>query len=177
MSETSTRAHQESVTVEASPEALYDLVSDVTRTGEWSPVCTWCRWEDEDEAGQVGAWFTGHNEVPGRTWETRSKVVAAERGRRFAWTVGGHLVRWGFEITPTDAGTVLTETWEFLPGGIAYFQQTYGEDAQAQIADRTDQALLGIPRTLAAIKEIAESTTGQAARPGTRPATGPGAQS
>ena len=159
MSETSIRNHQESVTVDAPAEALYDLVSDITRTGEWSPVCTVCRWDDEAEAGQVGAWFTGHNEIPGRTWETRSVVVAAERGREFAWVVGGSLVRWGFVLSPAERGTVLTETWEFLPGGIAYFEETYGDDAQAQISDRTQQALEGIPLTLAAIKRIAESAT------------------
>ncbi len=159
MSQTSIRNHQESVTVDASAETLYDLVSDITRTGEWSPVCTSCRWDDGAEAGQVGAWFTGHNEIPGRTWETRSEVVAAERGREFAWIVGGNLVRWGFTLAPADTGTFLTETWEFLPDGIAFFEKTYGDEAQAQIADRTQQALDGIPRTLAAIKRIAESTT------------------
>ena len=35
-------------------EELYDLVSDVTRTGEWSPVCRACWWEDEAAAGTVG---------------------------------------------------------------------------------------------------------------------------
>lgn len=153
----SVRNHEESVTVEASPEALYDLVSDITRTGEWSPVCTSCRWDDEADAGQVGAWFTGHNELPDRTWETRSEVVAAERGREFAWVVGGTLVRWGFRLAAAETGTVLTETWEFLPAGIAVFHERYGADAQAQIDDRTQQALAGIPKTLAAIKRIAES--------------------
>ena len=47
MSETSIRSHQESVTVQASAEVLYDLVSDITRTGEWSPVCTSCWWDEE----------------------------------------------------------------------------------------------------------------------------------
>lgn len=159
MTDTSVRNHQESVTVDAPAEALYDLVSDISRTGEWSPVCTSCRWDDQAEAGQVGAWFTGRNEIPGRTWETRSVVVAAERGREFAWVVGGNLVRWGFMLSPAEGGTVLTETWEFLPGGIAYFEETYADDAQAQIADRTQQALKGIPQTLAAIKRIAESGT------------------
>ncbi|MEP7089790.1 MAG: SRPBCC family protein [Nocardioidaceae bacterium] len=157
MTETSIRNHKESVRVEASAEALYDVVSDITRTGEWSPVCTSCRWDAQAEAGQVGAWFTGRNEIPGRTWETRSEVVAAERGREFAWIVGGNLVRWSFTLAPADTGTVLTETWEFLPGGIAYFQKSYADEAQAQIADRTRQALEGIPQTLAAIKRIAES--------------------
>ncbi len=157
MSETSLRKHQESVTVDASAEALYDLVSDITRTGEWSPVCTSCWWDDDEEAGRVGAWFTGHNELPHRTWETRSEVVAAERGREFAFVVGGTFVRWGFTFAPTETGTSLSESWEFLPGGIAMFEEKFGDEAAEQIADRTQQALDGIPKTLAAIKRIAEA--------------------
>ena len=157
MNQISIRQHQESVTVQASAETLYDLVSDITRTGEWSPVCTSCWWDDEDSAGQVGAWFTGRNELPHRTWETRSQVVAAERGREFAWVVGGSFVRWGFTLTPAGTGTALTESWEFLPAGIAMFEEKFGDGASVQITDRTQQALDGIPKTLAAIKRIAES--------------------
>lgn len=143
--------------VEASAETLYDMVSDITRTGEWSPVCTTCWWDDEAKAGQVGAWFTGRNELPHRTWETRSQVEVAERGRKFAWVVGGSFVRWGFTLTPADTGTILSEYWEFLPGGIAMFEEKFGDQADFQITDRTQQALDGIPKTLAAIKQIAES--------------------
>ncbi|MET3859462.1 hypothetical protein ABIE38_000359 [Dietzia sp. 2505] len=167
MSGTGIRSHRESVTVEASAETLYDVVSDITRTGEWSPVCTSCRWDDQAEAGRVGAWFTGHNELPHRTWETRSVVVAAEHGREFAWVVGGSFVRWGFTLAPAPTGTLLTESWDFLPGGIAMFEEKFGDRAPAEITDRTQQALDGIPKTLAAIKRIAESSTG--ARGSARP--------
>ena len=156
MSETSILSHQESVIVEASAAFLYDLLSDITRTGEWSPVCTSCWWDDDAEAGRVGAWFTGRNELPHRTWETRSEVVTAERGREFAWVVGGSFVRWGFSFAAAETGTMLTESWEFLPDGIAMFEEKFGEEAHAQITDRTPQALDGIPKTLAAIKRIAE---------------------
>ncbi|MFB0838228.1 SRPBCC family protein [Arthrobacter sp. E44] len=156
MNTANTRHHQESVTVNASAEMLYDLVSDITRTGEWSPVCTSCWWDNESSAGQVGAWFTGRNELPHRTWETRSQVVAAERGREFAWVVGGSYVRWGFTLTPAGTGTILTESWHFLPAGIAMFEEKFGDRASAEIADRTQQALDGIPKTLAVIKRIAE---------------------
>ena len=157
MSETSILSHQESTIVEASADFLYDLLSDITRTGEWSPVCTSCWWDDEAEAGRVGAWFTGRNELPHRTWETRSEVVTAERGREFAWVVGGSFVRWGFSFAAAESGTVITESWEFLPGGIAMFEEKFGNEAPAQITDRTQQALDGIPKTLAAIKRIAEA--------------------
>ena len=86
-------------------------------------------------------------------------MVAAERGREFAWVVGGKYVRWAFTMTPAESGTVLTESWEFLPEGIAMFREKFGDKAEAQIADRTQQALDGIPKTLAAIKQIAESVT------------------
>ena len=159
MSETSILSHQESTIVEASADFLYDLLSDITRTGEWSPVCTSCWWDDEAEAGRVGAWFTGRNELPHRTWETRSEVVTAERGREFAWVVGGSFVRWGFSFAAAESGTVLTESWDFLPGGITMFEEKFGKEAPAQITDRTQQALDGIPKTLAAIKRIAEAST------------------
>jgi hypothetical protein len=148
--------YSESIVVARPAEFLYDMVSDVTRMGEWSPVCKACWWDDGDSL-RVGAWFTGRNELPERVWETRSQVVAAERGREFTFVVGGSLVRWSYAFTPVDGGTQVTESWEFLPDGIARFQARFGEDAQAQIANRTEAAHTGIPITLAAIKESAES--------------------
>lgn len=158
MSRTSIRHHEQSITVAATAPTLYDLVSDIRRTGEWSPVCTSCWWDDESSAGLPGAWFTGRNELAHRIWETRSQVVTAERGREFAWIVGGSFVRWGFTMTPTDTETILRESWDFLPDGIAMFEEKFGDGADAQVSNRTQQALDGIPKTLAAIKQIAESS-------------------
>ena len=151
--------HSDSVVVATTPQALYDLVSDVTRTGEWSPVCRACWWDEgwqgADGGPRVGAWFTGRNEVPERTWETRSRVVVADRGREFAWVVGDSLVRWSFTLEPVDGGTRLTESWEFLPSGQEVFVERYGDGAPAQVADRTRAAHEGIPATLAAVARVA----------------------
>ena len=150
------RRFSDSITVAASPQALYALVSDVTRTGEWSPICRRCEWDDPDRTG-VGARFTGFNETPQRSWQTRCTVVTAEPGRAFAWEVGEGYVRWGYTLRPTEGGTELTERWEFLPAGLQMFAARYGADAPAQIEERTRAAHEGIPRTLAAIKDIAEA--------------------
>jgi hypothetical protein len=147
--------YSESILVASSPEALYDLVSDVTRTGEWSPICEACWWDDGD-GPRVGAHFTGRNVTPSRTWETRSEVVAAEPGREFAWVVGEAIVRWSYLLEPADGGSLLTETWELQPGAAGFFARKYGEDAEAQLAERTQAARAGIPVTLAAIKAVAE---------------------
>ena len=149
--------YSESITIARSPGELYDMICDVTRTGEWSPVCKACWW-DEGDGPRHGAWFTGRNETPERIWETRSQVVVAQRGREFAFIVGGSWTRWGFTFTLVEGGTVLTESWDFLDGGFARFAERFGDDAPAQIADRTQAAHRGIPVTLAAIKRIAEST-------------------
>lgn len=150
----------ESVLVNATPDDLYALVSDVTRTGEWSPTCKACWW-DEGTGPQVGSWFTGRNETPARTWETRSQVVAAEPGREFAWEVNNGWVRWGYTLEPDSAepgavSTRLTESWAFLPKGLAGFRERYGDAADEQIAERRRSAVIGIPVTLAAIKRVAE---------------------
>jgi hypothetical protein len=145
----------ESVLVACPPEVLYDLVSDVTRTGEWSPICEACWWDDGD-GPRVGAHFTGRNVTPARTWETRSEVVAADPGREFAWVVGDAIVRWAYRLEAADGGTRLTETWELLPGAKDFFARKYGEQADAQLAERTQAARAGIPVTLQAIKSVAE---------------------
>lgn len=147
--------YSESIHIVRTPEDVYDMVSDITRMGEWSPICTKCWW-DEGAGPSAGAWFTGRNEIPGRTWDTRSIVIAADRGREFSFAVGGSLVRWAYTFASVDDGTELTESWEFLPDGIALFEERFGADAPAQIANRTEAARRSIPETLAAIKGSAE---------------------
>lgn len=149
--------HSESTVVATTPERLYDLVSDVTRTGEWSPICKTCWWHD-DGGPRQGAWFSGRNEAEGKVWETSSRVVAAEPGREFAWLVGDKFVRWGYTLEPVDGGTRLTESWEFRPEGIAMFHERFGSEAPARIEMRAEQAHAGISATLASIKRIAESS-------------------
>ena len=45
--------HSEAIVIARSPEDLYDLVSDITRMGTWSPVCKACWW-DEGAGPEVG---------------------------------------------------------------------------------------------------------------------------
>jgi hypothetical protein len=147
--------HEDSVVVARGSGELYDMVADVTRMGEWSPVCKACWW-DEGSGPWVGGWFTGRNELPERTWETRSEVVAADRGREFAFVVSATGTRWGYQFSEVDGGTRIVETWDFPPSAVAMFEDRFGDDAEAQIASRSELARTGIPKTLAAIKRAAE---------------------
>ncbi len=149
--------YSDSIHLTLDAKATYDLVSDITRMGQWSPVCKECWWDDPAAGAVAGAWFTGRNVLPERTWETRSQVVAATPGREFAWEVNDGWVRWGFTMEPDGQGTTLTQYWRFLPKGIEGFRERFGADADAQIATRSELALSGIPQTLAAIKASAEA--------------------
>ena len=149
--------HAESIEIECPPETVYDLVTDIRRTGEWSPICQSCWWLDGD-GPREGAWFGGLNRADGREWETTSQVAVARRGREFVWLIGGQYARWAYEFEPITAGTKLTERWAFLPAGELMFREKYGPDADAMIELRRSQALAGIPVTLAAIKRIAETS-------------------
>jgi len=37
----------------------------------------------------------------------------------------------GLHARPAETGTTLTESWEFLPGGIAMFEEKFGDEARA----------------------------------------------
>lgn len=144
-----------SIVIHRSPDEIYDMVSDVGRMGEWSPVCKACWW-DEGDGPRAGAGFTGRNETSERTWETHSVVEVADPGREFAFVVGSGVARWGYTFEPAEGGTLVTESWRFLPGGYDFFARRYGDGAAEQIEQRHRSAIDGIAVTLAAIKATAE---------------------
>lgn len=148
--------HQESVTIRRPPEELYDLVADISQMGRWSPVCTGGAFDDD------GEWFTGTNAMGDSTWETRCRVVVADRGREFAFVNCGldgrlDMVRWGFTFAPRDDGAEIIQTWAVLEDSADGLG--VGEADAVPILDfMRDAALRGMPATLAALKVEAEAS-------------------
>lgn len=98
----------------ADPGSVYDLISDVTRMGEWSPETTSCRWVAGASGPAVGARFRGTNRNGWRRWSTACKVTAAEPGRRFAFEVGllgTPVATWEYDIEPDGEGCRVVERW------------------------------------------------------------------
>jgi hypothetical protein len=150
------------VHVSAPPEKVYDLVSDVTRMGEWSPETTHCRWIGDATGPAVGARFKGTNRRGVARWTTKPEVVAAEPGREFAFVtnlVGFNrpMTRWTyrFEGAP-DGGTDMTESFEMvndLPWYIAF-----GDRYVMRIKDRKADLEQAMSQTLGRIKAAAEGS-------------------
>lgn len=104
-------------TIAATPEAVYEALSDVTRMGEWSSECQRCEWHDGVHGPAVGATFDGHNRNGEHEWTTQGKVIEAEPGRAFAFECSMmdlHFSTWGYRIEPTGSGCVVTEWTEDL---------------------------------------------------------------
>jgi hypothetical protein len=109
------------VAVDAPPDAVYAVVSDLPRSGEWSTECRGGTWVHGTPA-TVGAVFRGTNlraddvvawaPVVRGEWTTEAEVVAAERGRRFGWAMRDSAGRaqdsvWTYEIEATATGSLL----------------------------------------------------------------------
>lgn len=106
---------QATIQIEAPPERVYELVSDLTRTGEWSPECYRCEWTGGSIGPAVGARFRGYNRRGRVRWETSGKVVIADPAREFSFTTAllGKLpaTRWTYRLRARDGGTELTESY------------------------------------------------------------------
>jgi hypothetical protein len=148
---TSSEAH---VHVDAPPEIVYGVVSDVTRMGEWSPETVKCEWLDGAVGPAVGARFKGKNKRGIATWSTKPTVVVANPGREFAFEVDTD-VRWTYRFDAEGTGTRLTESFEMLRDIRWYY--AFAERWVMRIKDRRTDLERGMTVTLERIKRVVES--------------------
>lgn len=149
--------------IDATPEELYALVSDVPRMGEWSPECRGADWIVPADAPAVGAQFHGHNERGDNEWTTPNTVLVADVGREFAWVVGTpefQVCHWRFVFRPLDGGTEVTEAFELGTESVGFtssvLEAPEGERA-ALVEARRAQLVQDMRDTLARLKVVAEA--------------------
>ncbi|MER5973161.1 SRPBCC family protein [Streptomyces sp. NPDC002055] len=110
---------EESVFVEAAPEAVYAAIADVRSMGRWSPECVAVRGVPPGPA-PAGARFLGFNRKGPFFWFTDCRVTSAEPGAAFAFRVGTFglpVALWGYRFAPEGDGTRVTEHWRDLRTG------------------------------------------------------------
>jgi Polyketide cyclase / dehydrase and lipid transport len=103
--------------VAASPQSVYDLVSDVTRTPEWSPEVIECRWLDGADRAVTGARFRARNKRRWLVWANKPVVEVAAPPTEFAVSRterGAGTIRWGYRLVPEGAGTRVTTYYEVV---------------------------------------------------------------
>jgi hypothetical protein len=142
------------VHVDAPPDAVYVVVSDVTRMGEWSPETVKCDWIDGAQGPVVGARFKGTNKRGVVKWSTKPTVIVAAPGREFAFDVGTD-TRWTYTFAAEGAGTMLTESFEMLRDIRWYY--AFAERWLMRVSDRRADLERGMATTLERIKRVVEA--------------------
>ncbi len=154
--------------IEATPEALYDLISDVTRTPERTPDVASCEWIDGATGPAVGARFKSINCLGrGPRWSNKPVVTVADPGREFSFTrtepFAGTIL-WRHQFVPEGTGTRMIESYEVLEPvtlvGWFIIDTLYG------MKDRRSELRVSMEQSLERVAELVEvKATAERAEP------------
>ena len=92
--------------VAADPSTIWEMVSDITRMGEWSPECYKAIWLSPKRG--KGAVFLGLNRDRGLSWPSPAIVTEFEHPKAFAFRAASGVV-WRYRLAPENGGTRLVE--------------------------------------------------------------------
>jgi hypothetical protein len=154
-----------STVVNATPEKLWPLVTDIELIASLSTELQRVRWLDdgpETDGAALGRRFEGTNFHKARgEWRTTSSVIACTEPRLFSWAVGcvdDPTAVWGFELTPTDGGTTLRQFAQLGPGRsrLSEVIERMPEKEERIVEFRLREFRAGIERNLSALRELAE---------------------
>jgi uncharacterized protein YndB with AHSA1/START domain len=144
------------VHIAAPADRVWDLVSDVTRIGEFSPETFEAQWLDGATGPRAGARFRGHVRRNGRgpVYWTTCTVTVADPEREFGFSVAGlggaTANTWRYSLEPTAGGIDVTESFELPATLVNRIYWTLGGPARL----RTN--LDGMRATLERIKAVVE---------------------
>jgi hypothetical protein len=107
--------------ISAAARALWRVIADPTRTGEWSHECYHVAWLSG--AAAAGARFRERNRSGWQRWSRICEVTAADPPHQIAWRtiptpLFPHSSDWRITLEPAGTGTQITQTFEvtrFLP--------------------------------------------------------------
>lgn len=150
------------VDIAASPERVWDLVSDINISARFSNEFQGAEWVDSD-GPREGASFVGHNKRTdvGREWDTTSWVVACDPPWVFAWNVNDRedpSAQWRFELEKIPGGTRLRQRLVIGPrlSATGHAMKDNPDQAGQILASRQEQHRGNMASNLQGIKEIAE---------------------
>lgn len=144
------------VTIDAPIAAVWDLVSDVTRIGEFSPETFEAEWLGDATGPELGARFRGHVKRNGRgpIYWVPCEVTHCVPERDFGFTVLGpgdrRINNWRYQLEPLGDGVAVTESFSLEP---TPFTRVYWALA-GRWRGRTNRD--GMRQTLERIKAVAE---------------------
>ena len=147
---------------DAPPAAVWQIVADVTRTGQWSHECRPVRWLGPAAAPAPGARFRGSNRSGWLRWRRVCEILTADPPQELAWrTLSTPLypdsTQWRIALQPAGTGTRITETYQVVKLPPPWLDRLMAR-ANPSHTDRA-AALDGDMRRLAALAAGSTETT------------------
>lgn len=144
---------ESSIDIDAPPERVWEIVSDLRRMGEWSPQC---RRMVVFGPVRPGTRTLNVNRKGLRVWPTTAKVVAVSPNEHLAFRVGENATTWSYTLEASSTGgTTVTERRE-APDGTTAFSRFFVRRFLGGTAALERDLLAGMRATLARIKTEAE---------------------
>jgi uncharacterized protein YndB with AHSA1/START domain len=149
---------ESTIVVEASAALVWEIVADVTRIPEWSPVCHRVEWLDEPGTAVVGARFRGHNKLNGARWARDCTITEAEPGKVLAFSTlfkGQESTRWRYRFEQDGSTTTVSEAYQIvlIPPWLRLLRRLPGVVAKSE---RDTQ--WNVSTSLERLKALAEAT-------------------
>ncbi|BBX52408.1 MULTISPECIES: SRPBCC family protein [Mycolicibacterium] len=144
------------VTMTASAEQIWEVITDIRNIGRYSPETFEAEWLDGATGPTLGAKFRGHvrrNEI-GPVYWTTCRVTACEPGREFGFEVlvGDRAVNnWHYRLTPAQGRTDVTESFQLNASPLMSLYSVFG----GQLRRRRN--LRDMRKTLERIKAVVEA--------------------
>jgi len=141
--------------VNASPEKVWSLITDLPRMGEWSPENRGGEWLKGATGPAVGVKFKGRNQNGKKSWSATVEIFKCEAPKKivFGLVVGkSRWCDWVWEITPTNDGCLVTHSWLDYR---SWFADKLG-GIMSNVKDRSIHNRKNMEATLEAMAQAAE---------------------
>src|SRR5690242_20306109 len=147
---------EETVTIGAPPQQVWDLVSDPGHYPRWSPMTA--RTVVHGRPVSRGTRMINLNRLGWRVWPTTAKVTDFEPGHLIAFRVTENWTTWSYTVESEGDGSRLTLRRD-APDGISALSVLTTNAVLGGKQQFTEDLRSGMRETLAAVKAEAEATS------------------
>lgn len=144
---------QARIDIDASPEAVWALVSDLNLMPKWSPQCKLMKAFGPLRPGTRTVNVNRRNYL---FWPTTSRITEVVPERKLAFRVNENNTVWSYELEPTATGTRLTES-RHAENGVKPVSNLLVNAVMGGVPNFEVELVDGMNASLSRIKAAAES--------------------
>ncbi len=142
------------IEIDAPPEKVWALVSDIERMSSWSPQVV--RSTVNGDTIALGTTFANENRQDDVEWPTNARVERFEPPREFAFKVKENRLIWSFLLEPLPGDRTRVTQRRESPDGITDLSIHYTEAYLGGVEAFTERQRAGMRETLERLKAEAE---------------------